>query len=546
MEAVEYRKYTSYPDKSENYDFHQWKESPYHRSISEKRMFELSKQKTHYVYYDNNKYEYTNNRIYCIDECEVGRSPVRSSYYIAIEYRCRYAHEYPAHERKKTITTRCNQCSILHIYSQYVIFFIFLQIVDFLDYFHSIAYIFGLYFSMSFRLSHIQDYHRFVAIDLGLYRIRAGIYDMTSGILTSTGFSSVRQGRKNWIDGMVADISGIASNIEQAIIQAGHTHESLPEDIIMSFPSRWFVSDMITTQYTRSDVTSLLTMHEIDDMISRIEKESYNRAHAKSRKQYGKQWDDLKLVSSTIIAISVDGRKVTSPIWFAGWRVRLTVLNVFVPSSEFNMIRSIVSHLGKRPISLIPAPLILPKLIEKSDLIFSVSCLVDIWYGHTTISILEDNEIVVFETFPYGAVTLMDMISSIVPNASPLQVENIICTPSECLQGDLADATHDFLSYIADTLFAYLHTERIDMRFDSLLLHGNIFENDAIYDSFGHIFQDILGYTLAVEKLYKHVNPTITHDQAIVSWLSLMASELLLTRKDPLVRIMRYVLYQYE
>lgn len=140
---------------------------------------------------------------------------------------------------------------------------------------------------MSFRLSHIYDYHRFVAIDLGLYRVKAGIYDVTSGVLERTGFSSVRQGRKNWIDGMVADIGGITDNIEQAIIQAGQTHDTLPLDIIMSFPSRAFVSDVITTQYTRSDISSLLTMHEIDDMISRIEKESYTRAHKKSRKQYG-------------------------------------------------------------------------------------------------------------------------------------------------------------------------------------------------------------------------------------------------------------------
>ena len=80
---------------------------------------------------------------------------------------------------------------------------------------------------MSFRLSHIHDYHRFVAIDLGLYRVKAGIYDVTSGVLESAGFSSVRQGRKNWIYGMVADIGGIADNIEQAIIQAGHTWSSM-------------------------------------------------------------------------------------------------------------------------------------------------------------------------------------------------------------------------------------------------------------------------------------------------------------------------------
>ena len=399
---------------------------------------------------------------------------------------------------------------------------------------------------MSFRLSHIHDYHRFIAIDLGLYRVKSGIYDVTNGVLANTGFSSVRQGRKNWIDGMVADIGGIAASIEQSIIQAGQSHETLPDDIIMSFPSRSFVSDMITTQYTRADTSSPLTMQEIDGMISRIEKESYARAHTKSRKQYGRQWDDLRLVSSTIISISVDGHKVTSPIGFAGGRVRLTVLNVFVPSSEFNMIRSIISHLGKRAISIIPAPLILPKLIEKSDLRCTASCLVDIWYGHTTVTILEDNEIIAFETFPYGVETLIDMIGQSMPHTTSLQIENIICTSAECRHGAAHDTINEFLSYISDTIFAYLQTERIDIRFDSLLLYGNLFENTVIRDRFTALLQDTLSYTLTIERLHEHITPAITHDQAVVSGLSLMASELLLTRKDPLVRIMRYVLYQYE
>jgi len=44
---------------------------------------------------------------------------------------------------------------------------------------------------------------------------------------------------------------------------------------------------MITTQYIRADASVLLTIGEIDDMIAKIEKESYMRAHKKSKKQYG-------------------------------------------------------------------------------------------------------------------------------------------------------------------------------------------------------------------------------------------------------------------
>lgn len=161
-------------------------------------------------------------------------------------------------------------------------------------------------------------------------------------------------------------------------------------------------------------------------------------------------------------------------------------------------------------------------------------------------TILEDNEIIAFETFPYGVETLIDMIGQSMPHTTSLQIENIICTSAECRHGAAHDTINEFLSYISDTIFAYLQTERIDIRFDSLLLYGNLFENTVIRDRFTALLQDTLSYTLTIERLHEHITPAITHDQAVVSGLSLMASELLLTRKDPLVRIMRYVLYQYE
>lgn len=177
---------------------------------------------------------------------------------------------------------------------------------------------FVLDFSMSFRLTHIRDYHRFIAIDLGLYRVRAGIYDISESALTCTGFSSVRQSRKNFYQGSIADISGVIQSIEQAVIQASQSLDSIPNDVIMSFPSQSFISDSITAQYIRADKDSLLTMQEIDGMIKRTESESFERARAKSRKQFGVLNDDLKLVSSTIIDITIDGRTITNPIGFSG------------------------------------------------------------------------------------------------------------------------------------------------------------------------------------------------------------------------------------
>ena len=230
----------------------------------------------------------------------------------------------------------------------------------------------------------------------------------------------VRQDRKNFSHGLIADMQGVAKTIEHSIIQASQDISRIPDDIIISFPSSDFLCDSLTTQYTRADPTSTLTMQELDVMIKRIEADSYVRAREKAKFRTGGLADDLRLISSTITSVLIDGKKITNPIGFTGGKVTLNVLNVFAPASEFNIIRSIIASLGKKVISLIPMPLIFPKIVEQTDFANDRSCYVDIGYSHTTILLMQDNEIKIFETFPVGTRMCMEMIREVYKNASLL------------------------------------------------------------------------------------------------------------------------------
>lgn len=98
----------------------------------------------------------------------------------------------------------------------------------------------------------------------------------------------------------------------------------------------------------------------------------------------------------------------------------LTVLNVFAPASEFNIIRSIISSLGRKVISLIPMPLLFPKIVEKTEYATDRSCYIDIGYSHTTVLLTQDNEIKTFETFAVGSRMCMEMIRDVYKNSSLL------------------------------------------------------------------------------------------------------------------------------
>lgn len=171
----------------------------------------------------------------------------------------------------------------------------------------------------------------------------------------------------------------------------------------------------------------MMTMQEIDEMIKKIEAESFVRARKRCRNQFGIAHDDIRLVSSTVVNIVIDEKVVTNPIGFPGKHIRLTILNIFAPASEFNIIRSIVSRIGKRTISLVPTPLIFPKLLETSQYSHESSCILDIGYSHTTILLLDDNKILNFESFPVGTEMLQNIISESNPDLSLIQIENLLC-----------------------------------------------------------------------------------------------------------------------
>lgn len=159
-------------------------------------------------------------------------------------------------------------------------------------------------------------------------------------------------------------------------------------------------------------------MQEIDTMIKKIESESFARARKKCKQQFGLAHDDIRLVSSTVINIVIDDKIVTNPVGFSGRYVRLSILNVFSSASEFNIVRSIVSRLGKRTISLVPTPLIFPKLLETSEYSHENGCILDIGYSHTTILLVDDNRIISFETFPVGSEMLSEIIAESHPELS--------------------------------------------------------------------------------------------------------------------------------
>lgn len=227
-------------------------------------------------------------------------------------------------------------------------------------------------------------------------------------------------------------------------------------------------------------------MQEIDTMIEKIEQTSLSHAKEKAKIQHGLVHDDIRLISSTLTEISIDGKRVTNPIGFTGTQVRITVLNVFCLASEFNIIRSIISSLKKRTISLVPMPLIFPKITEMADQLYDESIYIDIGYMHTTLIFEKKNSVESFETFPFGSKMYTEMISSAFPKSSPLEIENIITrkSPSTLEKETRESLAHDFLSYVIDMLLSLLEKNKSSPQHKNIFVSGGIFNSEWMESMF--------------------------------------------------------------
>lgn len=398
---------------------------------------------------------------------------------------------------------------------------------------------------MGFRLAHIHDYNRFIAVDLGSYRVRTGIFEIDNGEVQLRGQSTIRQNRKNFLDGTITDLQWVAKTIERSIIEASVKVDILPEDIILSFSPEVTIFDTITTQYIRSERDAPITMEEIDAMIKKVEHESLERAKDRSRKQYGIIHDDIKLVSSTLTSIMIDSKRVTNPIGFTGGAIRIKVLNVFAPASEFNIVRSILSSLGKRTISVVPTPLLFPKIVERSDYAYENNGYLDIGHMHTTILIESQNEIQTFETFPFGTKMLLENLTQNYPEKTYLEIENILCQ----WEWDAKDDTviRDFFEYVSDIILSVMTWEKEVYSIANLFLSGSLFTHEKYRSMFFDTFHTRYQNDITKLQLSALVPKKIAENGwPLLYWLALLAEELLVTKKDPVIRILRYVLYNYE
>ena len=161
---------------------------------------------------------------------------------------------------------------------------------------------------------------------------------------------------------------------------------------------------------------------------------------------------------------------------------------------------------------------------------------------HTSIICIRDNSIIALETFPFGSEMLVGLLENQYKELTALQIEHMLSNDEYNNQKE--ESVIEFFSYITDMIQIFIreNTQGFDMNY--IFCHGGIFESEGIKKIFLQKIHEQYNNTIKIQRFSDVLDCDV--DEVITRWLADMATELLMVKKDPLVRILRYVLYNYE
>ena len=231
---------------------------------------------------------------------------------------------------------------------------------------------------MGFQIKTLSENDRFFAIDIGSTRIKVLLCALESGKLTILENASIRQSRKHMQGGDISDLQGVSEALQKVLYKIEKNQNGEIKDCIFSIQSPSLVADSFSMNYVRDKESSPLGMEEIDSMVAKIEQKSLEKAKPKILGQVAEDESQMKLITTSLTSITIDGKKVSNPIGFTGKNVNLTVCNVFLPVTTFHLYSSIARNIDRRVLSFVPTPIALPKAQNESLEIFDPNGFVNI------------------------------------------------------------------------------------------------------------------------------------------------------------------------
>lgn len=251
---------------------------------------------------------------------------------------------------------------------------------------------------------------KILIIDVGTYKVKTALCEYKNNEVHLLWYAEKRQDNAHIIGSEIASIEWVSESIEVATHKLLKKHNINPHDIIINIPTSSIISSKKDITYSRTAPNENITLNELDYIIAKAERESLAEAKNEIQHKTGYSEVDMKLITSSIVSMSIDDFKVSNPIWFTGKEINISILNIFIPASRYNILTTIGNYLGKNILSIIPLEFALPKVLGNTDFAYDDVIFIDIGNTKSSLIVQKAGVISGFDKIDIG---INDLVKSI-------------------------------------------------------------------------------------------------------------------------------------
>jgi len=223
-------------------------------------------------------------------------------------------------------------------------------------------------------------------IDIWTYKIRVWICKIINRDVELIWYWEKRQDENYIIMQELQDLEWISENISQALHKAEDDWNIIVDDIIINLPTPHLFFEFSKINHIRENSEIKVDDEELYEIMAIIEWLALKKHYKNIKNNSGYKKNDLRLLISNITNVLLDGKKSKKIIGTTPKEVNISLLNIFIPESKYEIIRYLSKSIWKNIINIIPSEFAITWLFKKTNDIV----IIDLWNSHTSIIVKKD------------------------------------------------------------------------------------------------------------------------------------------------------------
>ncbi len=242
-----------------------------------------------------------------------------------------------------------------------------------------------------------------VALDIGTEYVKALIGRVEGDDIEIIGVGRAHQELADMQSGAIADISGVVDNCENALNKAERMAGVDAEEVVIGIAGELVKGTTTTIRFKRANAKNEITLEEMDHIVKRVQQRAEKNAKQALALELGNDNVDVRLVNSALVAIEIDGYKVSNPIGFQGRDVAIQLYTAFAPMIHIGALERTAQMLSLDLLAVAAEPFAVARSVIGADASSNLSAImIDVGGGTTDIAVVNEGGVEGTKMFSIG------------------------------------------------------------------------------------------------------------------------------------------------